>query len=98
MQMLAIEDLRMISSNMANGNAIFKVNNFRYSAEFVFYLQGNDCVGIRLGRHDKRMETKALEEYLNAHKMEIRRQIKPEISSLKNENIQIEYIVHSKSA
>ena len=98
MQMLAIEDLRMISSNMANGNAIFKMNNFRYKAELVFYLQGNDCVGIRLGRHDMSMATRDLEEYLTAHKMEIRRQIKPEISSLRNENIQMEDIVKSKSA
>ena len=97
MQMLAIEDLRMISSNMANGNAVFKVNNFRYGAELVFYLQGNDCVGIRLGRHDKSMETSALEEYLTTHKMEIRRQIKPEISSLRNENMQTD-IIQSKSA
>jgi len=98
MQMLAIEDLRMISSNMANGKAIFKVNNFRYKADLVFYLQGNDCVGIRLGRHDMSLETGALEEYLTAHKMEMRRQIKPEISSLRNENKQAEYIVRSKSA
>lgn len=98
MQMLAIEDLRMISSNMANGKAILKVNNFRYKADLVFYLQGNDCVGIRLGRHDMNLETRSLEEYLTVHKMEIRRQIKPEISSLKNENKQTEYVIQSKSA
>lgn len=98
MQILKIENLRLISSNMANGNAIFKVNNFRYRAELVFYLQGDDCVGIRLGRHDRSMETRALEEYLTAHKMEIRRQIKPEISNLRNENKQTEYIIQSKSA
>lgn len=98
MQILAIEDLSLISSNMANGNAIFKVNNFRYRAELVFYLQGNDCVGIRLGRHDRSLETGSLEEYLTAHKMEIRRQIKPEISNLRNKNKQTEYVIESKSA
>lgn len=98
MQMLKIEDLQMKSSNMAGGNAIFKVNNFRYKAELVFYLQGQECVGIRLGRHDQKMETRELEDYLTAHKMEMRRQIAQELVSLKNENMQTEYIIQSKSA
>jgi len=98
MQIIMIEDLRLTSSNMANGNAIFKVNNFRYKAELVFYLQGNDCVGIRLGRHDRKLDTGSLEEYLIAHKMEIRRQIKPEISNLRNDNTQTGHVIKSKSA
>lgn len=98
MEIVAIEDLCMISSNMATGNAVFKVNNFRYKAEFVFYLQGNECVGVRLGRHDHKMGTNTLEEYLTTHKMDIRRRIKPEIINLRNENKPTGYVIRSKSA
>lgn len=96
MQMLKIEDVHMISSNMAAGNAIIKVNNFRHKAELVFYLQGNNCVGVRLGKHDQKLKTKNLEAFLNVNKMEIRKQAAQEICDLKNENKQDEYF--SKSA
>lgn len=86
----------MISSNMAVGNAVMKVNNFRHKAEFVFYLQGETCVGVRLGRHDQKLKTKNLEAYLNANKVEIRKQAAQEISNLKTENVQNKVL--SKSA
>jgi len=96
MQMLKIEDVHMISSNMAAGNAVIKVNNFRHKAELVFYLQGGNCVGVRLGRHDQKLKTKNLEAFLNAHKMDIRKQAAQEICNLKNENTQKKVL--SKSA
>lgn len=89
MQLKSIENLHMTDYNMAGGKGIFDVDNCRREADLIFYLQGQECLGIRLGRHDKSVATKALEEYLILHKSEIRTLIKPEIPSLREEGRQI---------
>jgi len=88
MQLISFTDLHMTDYNMASGKGIFDVDSFPHEAELFFYLQGQDCLGIRLGRHDKGISTKALEDYLTLHKTEIRRQIKPEIPGLREEGRQ----------
>ncbi|NLV21472.1 MAG: hypothetical protein GXY49_05745 [Syntrophomonadaceae bacterium] len=88
MQLNSITDLHMTDYNMASGKGIFDVDNCQREAELFFYLQGQECLGIRLGRHDKSVATTALEEYLILHKTEIRRQIKPEIQGLREEGRQ----------
>ena len=89
MHLNSIADLHMTDYNMASGIGIFDVDNSRREAELFFYLQGQECLGVRLGRHDKSMATRSLEDYLALHKTEIRKQIKPEIQSLREEGRQI---------
>jgi hypothetical protein len=83
MQLMSFNDLRMTDYNMACGKGVFETDTCRCEAELFFYLQGPDCLDIRLGRHDKGVSTKALEDYLSLHKTEIRRQIRPEIQGLR---------------
>ena len=89
MQLKSIADLHMTDYNMAGGKGIFQVDNCQCEADLVFYLQGQECLGIRLGRHDKSVATRALEEYLILHKTEIRAQIKQEIPHLREEGRQV---------
>jgi hypothetical protein len=88
MQLLSLTDLHMTDYNMAIGKGIFTVDNYQYEAELFFYLQGQDCLGIRLGRHDEGIPTKDIEDYLTMYKTEIRKQIKPEIQGLREEGRQ----------
>jgi hypothetical protein len=89
MQLKSIEDLHMTDYNMAGGKGVFEVDHCQREADLIFYLQGQECLGIRLGRHDKSVATKALEEYLTLHKTEIREQVKPEIPRMREEGRQI---------
>lgn len=84
MQIVAIEDLHMIADNLADAQAIFSMEN-KYRAELRFYLQGNDCLGIHLGRHDTSIQTSELENYLLAHKVELRQQISSQVPRLRQE-------------
>lgn len=85
MQLISFTGLQLTDYNMATGKGVFEVDNCQREAELFFYLQGQDCLGIRLGRHDQGLSTKALEDYLAMHKTEIRKQIKPEIKGLREE-------------
>ncbi len=88
MQLLSFTELQLTDYNMAAGKGIFTVDNCQREAELFFYLQGADCLGIRLGRHEQGVSTQALENYLAMHKMEIRRQIQPEIKGLREKGLQ----------
>ncbi len=85
MQLIKIENLRLTDRNKAGGNAVFAHEGNEIGAELNFYLQGNQCLTIRLGRHDKSISTGELEKYLDEHRMEIRRQINPEVERLRRE-------------
>lgn len=89
MYLKSIEELHMTDYNMASGKGLFEVDNCQREADLVFYLQGQECLGVRLGRHDKSVATKALEEYLNLHRTEIRQQVKPEIPRMREEGRQV---------
>jgi hypothetical protein len=88
MQLISIADLHMTDYNMAGGKGIFDVDNCRSEADLFFYLQDQECLGIRLGRHDKSVATQLLEEYLILNKSEIRAMIKTEIPSLREKGRQ----------
>jgi len=92
MQLRSIEDLHMTDYNMAGGKGVFEVDHCQREADLIFYLQGQECLGIRLGRHDKSVATKVLEEYLTLHKTEIREQVKSEIPRMREQGRQV--LVH----
>lgn len=82
---LRIENFRLTDRNKANGDACFEVEGQLVKADFIFYLQGNDCLSIRVGRHDPRLTTAQLEDYLHQHRLEIRRLVKPEVERVRRE-------------
>ena len=63
MRLLRIENFRHIDRNKAGGDAYLEYGDVEVRAEFIFYLQGNDCLNIRLGRHDTRVSTQELEDF-----------------------------------
>ena len=62
MELLSLENFRFIDRNKAGANAYLDYEGEKVHAEFNFYLQGNQCLGIRLGRHDTQVETALLEK------------------------------------
>jgi hypothetical protein len=87
-QLVSFTGLHLTDYNMATGKGVFAADNGQHEAELFFYLQGQDCLGIRLGRHDQGISTQALEDYLAMHKTEIRRQIQPVVEELREEGRQ----------
>jgi hypothetical protein len=49
MQLKSIEDLHMTDYNMAGGKGVFEVDHCQREADLIFYLQGQECLGIRPG-------------------------------------------------
>lgn len=85
MQLVSIDNLRMIGQNMAGGDAVFDIDGKQVKAEMNFYLQGTQCLAIKLGRHDKGVASSDLEAYLNQYIMEIKKQIKPDVERIRKE-------------
>lgn len=85
MQMIAIEDTHIIADNLAVSQAVFASGAGQYQAELRLYLQKNDCLGIRLGRHDSGMNTSELEDFLLVHKTELRQRISAQMPELRQE-------------
>ncbi len=86
MQLIAIENLRMTGQNMAGGDAVFDIDGGKQvKAELNFYLQGTQCLAIKLGRHDTSVASSDLNLYLSQYKNEIRKQIKSDIERLRKE-------------
>ncbi len=85
MHLLRIENFRHTDRNKAGGDAYLAYEDTEVRAEFIFYLQGNDCLSIRLGRHDTRVSTQELEEFLVQHRYHLRQQIKPEVERIRQE-------------
>lgn len=83
MKIIALEDMHIIADNLAVSQAIFAQGSDQYRAELRLYLQKDDCLGIRLGRHDSGLQTGELEGYLAANKMELRHRISTRIPDLK---------------
>lgn len=63
----------------------FDCNNETVKAEFYFYLQGNDCLSIRVGRHDTAIETRELENYINQNRTKLKQQVKPDVIRVREE-------------
>lgn len=86
MKFLGIENFRLTDRNKANGDAVFEVEGQLVKADFIFYLQGEDCLSIRVGRHDTRLSTKELESYLKDNSLALRKLVKPEVERVRREN------------
>ncbi len=85
MRLLRIDNFRHIDRNKAGGDAYLEYNEQIVKAEFIFYLQGSDCLNIRLGRHDTVVSTLELEEFLKESRNELRKQIKPDVERIRKE-------------
>ncbi|NLO21916.1 MAG: hypothetical protein GX119_07930 [Syntrophomonadaceae bacterium] len=85
MRLLRIENFRYIDGNKAGGDACLEYGDKEVRAEFIFYLQGNDCLNIRLGRHDTRVSTQELEDFLAKQRQHLRQGIKPEVERIRQE-------------
>lgn len=85
MRLLRIENFRHIDRNKAGGDACLEYGDIEVRAEFIFYLQGNDCLNVRLGRHDTRISTQELEDFLAQQRQHLRQWIKPEVERIRQE-------------
>lgn len=83
MELVSISDLHFIDRNKVQGEATFKVAEKEVKAEYIFYLQGDKCLSIRLGRHDTSVATQDLEDFLRIHSREIREQTREDIINLR---------------
>ncbi|SHH24293.1 hypothetical protein SAMN02745221_02005 [Thermosyntropha lipolytica DSM 11003] len=85
MQLLRIENFHLTDRNKAAGDAYFACDGQEYRAELIFYLQGYQCLSIRVGRHDPSLNTRDIEDYVERHSRELRQQVQPEVERVKKE-------------
>jgi len=85
MRLARIDNLRMVDRNKAGGQGVFEIDGQISHAELFFYLQGNQCLSIRLGRHDKNVNTAQLEKYIEEKRSDIRRIITPQVERIREE-------------
>lgn len=85
MELIGIENFRLIDRNKAAADTFFNYNNQTVKAEFFFYLQGMDCLSIRVGRHDTAISTKELENYINENRIDLKKQVKPDVVRVREE-------------
>lgn len=84
-KLLGFENFRLTDRNKANADAIFDTGEGKARADFIFYLQGNDCLSIRVGRHDNQISTAQLEEYINENRLDLKRLVKPDVERVRQE-------------
>ncbi len=87
MELLSLENFRFIDRNKAGANAYLDYEGEKVHAEFNFYLQGNQCLGIRLGRHDTQVETALLEKYIRENHTWIKKMVVPDIIRIRQERL-----------
>lgn len=87
MQLVALENFRLTDRNKAGGDAILEYQEKRIKADLIFYLQGYQCLNIRLGRHDKEVTTGEMEKFLEENKTKLRKMVQPDIERLKKERM-----------
>ena len=80
-----IENMRMIDRNKAAGNATFEIDGKNHNAELIFYLQSDYCLSIRAGRCSEGLTTEEVEEYLKENRTRMKRDIKPEVERLRQQ-------------
>lgn len=85
MQLTNIENMKMIDRNKAAGKATFEINGSSYNAELIFYLQSDYCLSIRAGRCGEGLTTEEVEEYLKINRAAMKRDIKPEVERLRQQ-------------
>lgn len=87
MKFLGIENFRLTDRNKANGYAVFDIGDQQLAkADFIFYLQGEDCLSIRVGRHDVSLKTDELEAFLKDNSLSLRKLVKPEVERVRRES------------
>lgn len=87
MKLLSVDNFRLTGRNTAGGNAIIEYNSQRVKAEFNYYLQGSQCLGIRLGRHSQEIASAVLEEFIRKNLRELRKMVEPDIIRLKQDRL-----------
>ncbi|MEN6351096.1 MAG: hypothetical protein ABFD08_17095 [Syntrophomonas sp.] len=85
MELKSIENFRLTDRNKAGGDAIFDYHGQEIKAEFNFYLQSNECLSIRLGRHDKAVPTSELEDFIQQNRLELKKMVKPDVERVRRE-------------
>lgn len=85
MNFIRIENFRLTDRNKASGDAVFEVDRQQVKADFIFYLQSNDCLSIRIGRHDPRLTTAQLEDYIKENRLPLRQMVKPEVERVRRQ-------------
>ena len=81
MQLLALDNFRMIDRNKAAGAAQFQEGETNAKVELVFYLQSSYCVTIKVGRHDSTFPQGELEEFVHENRVELKKMVQPMIPS-----------------
>ena len=79
MQMLSLDNFRMIDRNKAAGAAQFQDGEINTEVELIFYLQSNYCVTIKVGRHDKTISQEELVKYVHENRVELKKMVAPMI-------------------
>ncbi len=87
MDLIKYEDFRLTERNKALANMYFNYNNTKVKAEFIFYLQRDECLGIRVGRHDATVPTQELKQYVHQNKLSLQRMVKPDVVRVKEERL-----------
>lgn len=85
MKLISIDNLRLTDRNKAGGKAVFEKDGKQCGADLVFYLQGDSCLSIRVGRHDLSLATKEIDEYLFSNRITLKKDIKPDVERLRQE-------------
>ncbi|MGS0764830.1 hypothetical protein [Syntrophomonas curvata] len=79
MQLVAIENFRMIDRNKAAGAGQFREGQTDASVELIFYLQSNYCVTVKVGRHDKTFFQEKLDDFVHENRVELKKMVAPMI-------------------
>lgn len=83
MKFIGFENLRLTDRNRAGGDAVFELNGEKAKAEFSLYLQLNECLSIRLNRHDKKLSTAELEKFISDNRLELKKMVQPDVERLR---------------
>lgn len=79
MQMLSLDNFRMIDRNKAAGAAQLQEGEINAEVELIFYLQSNYCVTIKVGRHNKTFSDQKLAQYVYENRVELKKMVLPMI-------------------
>lgn len=85
MELNRIEELRWIDRNKLGAYGFFGYEGQEYRAELIYYCQANDCLSVKLGRHDPSIATALLNDYIRVHQIEMRRAVNAEVPRLRQE-------------
>lgn len=77
MQLLGLDNFRMIDRNKAAGSAQLQKEKNGAEVELIFYLQSNYCVTIKVGRHDSTFSQGELEDFIHEKRVELKKMVQP---------------------